>query len=399
MICLKVVKYVSKMNQNKIYLDNAAATQIDNIVKKEMQHYEDTYFNPSSFHDLGSEAKKILEDSRERISKLLNASSHEIVFTSGGTESINFAIKGVAFANRQKGNHIITTKIEHHAVLNTCKYLEKQGFKITYLDVDKYGLINLDSLKKAITKETILISIIYANNEIGTIQNIPEIGKIAQENNLIFHTDGCQAFLLDLNVKKLNVSLLSLNSSKMHGPKGAGLLYVKKGTRIDPLIHGGEQEFNLRSGTENLSAIVGFAKALEISQENKEETIIHLTKLRDKLINNLLKIHDSRLNGHPTLRLPNTVNISIKGLESETLILHLNDSGIFVSSGSACSSHKIGTSHVIKALNIPDDYARGTLRFSLSKYNTEEEIDFVSKILDELVVKLKNHVKIIEVKK
>ena len=393
------MEYVSKMSQNKIYLDNAAATQVDNLVKKEMQHYEDNYFNPSSFHDLGSEARKILENSREKISKILNSFSHEIVFTSGGTESINLAIKGVAFANKQKGNHIITTKIEHHAVLNTCKYLEKQGFKVTYLDVDECGLINLESLKKAITKDTILISVIYANNEIGTIQNIPEIGRISQENNIIFHTDGCQAFLLDLDVKKLNVSLLTLNSGKMHGPKGAGLLYIKKGTKIDPLIHGGEQEFNLRSGTENLSAIVGFAKALEIAQENKEETTERLTNLRDKLIKNILKIPNTRLNGHPNLRLPNNVNVSIKGLESEALILHLNDFGIFASSGSACSSHKIGTSHVIKALGVNDDYARGTLRFSLSKYNTEEEIDYVSKILSELVAKLRGHVKIIEVKK
>lgn len=362
-----------------------------------MQQYEDIYFNPSSFHDLGSEAKKILENCRSKAADLLNASSHEIVFTSGGTESNNLAIKGVAFANKFKGNHIITTKIEHDSILNSCKYLEKQGFKVTYLDVDKNGLIDLEKLKSVITKETILISVIYANNEIGIIQNISEIGKISQEKNIIFHTDACQAYLLNLDVKKLNVSLLTLNSSKMHGPKGAALLYVKKGTKIDPLIHGGEQEFNLRSGTENLQTIIGFTKAFEISQENKEQTAKYLTDLRDKLIKNLLQIPDSRLNGHPDLRLPNNVNVSIKGLESEALILHLNDHNIYVSSGSACSSNKIGISHVIKALKVPEEYARGTLRFTLSKYNTEEEIDYVSKMLIEIVKNLRP--KLIEVQK
>ncbi len=362
-----------------------------------MQHYEDIYFNPSSFHDLGSEAKNILENCRSRIAKLLNASSQEIVFTSGGTESNNLAIKGVAFANKFKGNHIITTKIEHDSILNSCKYLEKQSFKVTYLDVDKFGLVDLEKLKSAITKETILISVIYANNEIGTIQNISEIGNIAKEKNILFHTDACQAYLLNLDIQKLNISLLTLNASKMHGPKGAGLLYVKKGTKIDPIIHGGEQEFDLRSGTENLQAIIGFAKAFELSQENKEQAIKKLTILRDKLIKNLLEIPDVKLNGHPTLRLSNNVNVSIKGLESETLILHLNDQGIFVSSGSACSSNKIGISHVIKALNINEDYARGTLRFTLSKYNTEEEIDYVSKILKEIIQNLKP--KLIEVQK
>jgi len=362
-----------------------------------MQQYEDLFYNPSSFHDLGSEAKKILENCRSRIANLLNASSQEIVFTSGGTESNNLAVKGIAFANKSKGNHIITTKIDHDSILNTCKYLEKNGFKVTYLDVDKEGLIDIEKLKSAITKDTILISVIYANNEIGTIQNIAEIGKIAQENNIIFHTDACQAYSLDLDVKKLNVSLLTLNSSKMHGPKGAGLLYIKKGTKIEPLIHGGEQEFNLRSGTENLQAIIGFAKAFELSQENKEQTIKNLTNLRDKLIKNILQILDVKLNGHQTLRLPNNVNVSIKGTESETLILHLNDFGIYVSSGSACSSNKIGISHVIKALKVPEEYARGTLRFTLSKYNTEEEIDHVSKMLNKIVNNLKP--KLIEVQK
>ncbi len=363
-----------------------------------MQQYEDIYFNPSSFHDLGSISKKILENCRQKAAKILSCSSQEIVFTSGGTESNNLAVKGVAFANKFKGSHIITTKIEHDSVLNSCKYLEKQGFKVTYLDVDKEGLVDLEKLKTTITKETILISVIYANNEIGTIQNISEIGKIAKEKNIVFHTDACQAYLLDLDVNKINVSLLTLNSSKMHGPKGAGLLYIKKGTKIDALIHGGEQEFNLRSGTENLQAIIGFAKALEISQEAKEQTINHLTNLRNKLMKNILEISETKLNGSK-LRLPNNVNISFKGLESEALILHLNDHGIYVSSGSACSSSKIDVSHVIKALRVPEDYARGTLRFTLSKYNTEEEIDYTIKILNELIENLKPNLKLIEVQK
>jgi len=371
-------------------MDNAAATQLDNAVKQEMQLYEEVYFNPSSFHDLGSSARKILENSRQTVAQIINCDSSEIIFASGGTESINLAVKGAAFANKQKGNHVITTKIEHPSVLETCKYLEKNGFKVTYLDVDNEGLLNPEDVKKAVAKETILISVIYANNEIGVIQNIEEIGKIAKEKNIIFHTDACQASLLNLDVNKLNVSLMTLNSSKMHGPKGCGILYIKKGTKLEPLIHGGGQEFNLRSGTENLQAIVGFAKALEIAQENKDEISSRLVKLRDKLTASLLKkIPDSRLNGHKTKRLQNNVNISVKNTESESLILHLNDFGIFVSSGSACSSTKIGISHVIKALKVHEEYARGTLRITLSKYTTEEEIDYLIEILPKIVEKIR----------
>ena len=380
------MEFVLKMK--KIYLDNAAATQLDPEVRKEMQQNEEFYYNPSSFHDLGNQSKNILENCREKVAKIINCNSHEIIFTSGGTESINLAIKGLAFANKFKGNHIITSKIEHHATLNACKYLEKQGFKITYLDVDNFGFINLEKLKQAITKETILISLIYVNNEIGTIQNISEISKISKDIPL--HLDACQAYYLELDVKKLNCSLLTLNSSKMHGPKGAALLYIKKGIKIDALIHGGEQEFNLRSGTENLISIIGFTKALEIAQENKEKYSKYLTKLRDKLISGLLQIPDLKLNGSPELRSPNNVNISIKGLESETVILYLNDHNIYVSSGSACTSSKIGISHVIKALNVPENYARCTLRLTLSKFNTEEEIDQVIKILPEIVNKLRD---------
>ncbi len=374
----------------KIYLDNAAATQLDNEVKKDMSQFEENYYNPSSFHDLGSQAKRVLDNCRERIAHVINANFEEIVFTSSGTESINLAIKGIAFANKSKKNHIITSKIEHHAVINTCKFLEKQGFKVTYLDVNNYGFIDIEKLKKEITKETLLISIIYANNEIGTIQDVIEIGKIAKENNIYFHIDACQAHILDIDTKKLNCTLMTLNSSKMHGPKGASLLYIKKGTKIDPLIHGGEQEFNIRSGTENLLAIVGFTKALEISQNNKESILEKLTKLRDRLINGLLNnIPDSILNGHPTKRLPNNVNISIRNTESETLLLYLNDHNIYASSGSACSSHNIEVSHVIKSLRVPENYARGTLRFILSKYNTEEEIDQVINVLSKIVEKIR----------
>ena len=386
------------MTNKYIYMDNGATSKVpEEVIRTMIPYFHSEFGNASSMHTPGQNAKQALEKSRNIIAKSINANPNEIIFTSGGTESNNFAVKSIAFTNRGKGNHIIISKVEHKCIIRSCKWLEKQGFKVTYLDVDEEGFIDPKVLEKAITKDTILVSIIHGNNEIGTIQDLETIGQICKKHNVYFHTDACQAYSLDLDVKKLNVSLLTLNSSKMHGPKGAGLLYIKKGTKIEPLIHGGEQEFNLRSGTENLQAIIGFAKAFELSQENKEQTIKILTNLRDKLIKNILQILDVKLNGHQTLRLPNNVNVSIKGTESETLILHLNDFGIYVSSGSACSSNKIGISHVIKALKVPEEYARGTLRFTLSKYNTEEEIDHVSKMLNKIVNNLKP--KLIEVQK
>ncbi len=365
----------------KVYLDHSATTYVDERVKEEMDKYYTLIFgNPSSFNDVGLEAKNALDNARENVSKILNAEPREIIFTGGGTESINLAIKGVARALKEKGKHIIASKIEHHAVLETCEYLEKkEGFEITYLDVDKYGLINLEELKKAIRKDTILISIMYANNEIGTIQPIDEIGKIAKENEIYFHTDACQVgSYLTLDVNKLNVDLMTLNGSKIYGPKGVGVLYIRKGTEIEPIIHGGGQEFGLRSGTENIPGIIGFAKALEIAQENRDKESKRLIILRDKLIKGLLDtIPKTFLNGHPINRLPNNANVSILDIEGEAMLLYLNEHGVYASTGSACSSTSLEPSHVILAIGLPYEAAHGSLRFTLGRATTEEDIKYV----------------------
>jgi cysteine desulfurase len=377
-----------------IYLDNAATTYMDPRVRKEMEKYfEKEFGNPNSFHEMGLRARKAVEKSREKVAKILNARPEEIVFTGSGTESINLAIKGVARANRDKGKHIITSKIEHHAVLDTCGYLEKyEGFKVTYLDVDKYGLVNPKDLEKSIRKDTILITIMYANNEIGTIQPIGEIGKIARKRNIYFHTDACQAGgYLDINVKKLNVDLLTLNGSKIYGPKGTGILYIRSGTRIHPIIHGGGQEFGLRSGTENVPGIVGFAKALEIAQRERRKESKRLIKLRDKLIKGITtKIPKSFLNGHPTKRLPNNVNVSILDIEGEALLLYLNRNGIYASTGSACTSKSLDPSHVITAIGLPYEAAHGSIRFSLGRKTKEKDIDRVLDVLPRIVEKLRS---------
>ena len=338
-------------------------------------------------HDAGLAAKDALDSAREKIAKILNCSPNEIIFASGGTESINLAIKGIAFAS--SGRHIITSKIEHHAVLHTCEYLEKNGFDVTYLNVDKYGLVNPKDVEKAIRDDTILITIMYANNEIGTIEPMEEIGRIAKKHSIPFHTDACQAGLLDLDVKKLNVDLMTLNSSKIYGPKGVGLLYKRKGIVIEPIVHGGGQEFGLRSGTENLPGIVGFAKALELMQKNKSKESKRLIALRDKLIKGLLKIPKAFLNGHPAKRLANNVNVSILDIEGEAVLLHLNEKGICASTGSACTAKSLEPSHVITSLGLPYEAAHGSLRFSLGKYTTGKDIDAVLKYLPEIVKNLR----------
>ncbi len=372
----------------KSYLDYAALTPIDPEVEKEMKKYNSiSYGNPGSMHDAGLAAKDALDSAREKIAKILNCSPNEIIFTSGGTESINLAIKGIAFAS--SGRHIITSKIEHHAVLHTCEYLEKNGFDVTYLNVDKYGLVNPKDVEKAIRDDTILITIMYANNEIGTIEPMEEIGRIAKKHSIPFHTDACQAGLLDLDVKKLNVDLMTLNSSKIYGPKGVGLLYKRKGIVIEPIVHGGGQEFGLRSGTENLPGIVGFAKALELMQKNKSKESKRLIALRDKLIKGLLKIPKAFLNGHPAKRLANNVNVSILDIEGEAVLLHLNEKGICASTGSACTAKSLEPSHVITSLGLPYEAAHGSLRFSLGKYTTGKDIDAVLKYLPEIVKNLR----------
>ncbi len=374
----------------RIYLDHSATTYVEKEVKQEMdKYYSEIFGNPSSFNDIGLDAKTALDNARKKVASILNAEPKEIIFTGGETESINLAIKGVARALKKKGKHIITTKIEHHAVLESCRYLEREGFKTTYLDVDRYGLINLNELKKAIRKDTILISVMYANNEIGTIQPIEKIGRIAKQHGIYFHTDACQVGnYLTLDVERLNVSLMTLNGSKIYGPKGVGVLYVKKGTWIDPIIHGGGQEFGLRSGTENLPGIVGFAKALEIVQRDKEGESERLTRLRDKLIKGMLKIPKTFLNGHPEKRLPNNVNVSILDVEGEAMLLFLNEYGIYAATGSACSSRSLDPSHVILATGLPYEAAHGRLRLTLGRRTTGKEVDYVLSTLQSIIKNL-----------
>lgn len=375
-----------------IYMDNSATTPLNKEVLDEMMPYlTENYGNPSSVYSLGSKAKVAVEKARDQVANAIGADKKEIFFTSGGSESDNWAIRGIAYKHKDKGNHIITTKIEHHAVLHTCQYLEKQGFKVTYLDVDENGLINLEDLKNAITDKTILISIIFANNEIGTIQPIKEIGKIAKENNVYFHTDAVQAIgSIEIDVNELNIDLLSLSAHKFYGPKGVGALYVKRGVRLDSIISGGGQERAKRAGTENVSGIVGLGKAIEIASKNIKENNEKLSKLRDSLINKIENnIDHVRLNGHRTKRLPGNVNMSFEFIEGESLLLSLDMVGIAGSSGSACTSGSLDPSHVLLAIGLPHGIAHGSLRLSLGLNNTEEEIDYVVKNLVEIVDRLR----------
>lgn len=389
-----------KKNTAEIYLDHAATTYVRPEVKAAMNRYFCAEFgNPGSFHTLGLRAKEAVSAARTKVKELINAQKpEEIIFTGSGTESINLAIQGIARANKNIGKHLITSKIEHEAVLETCKYLEQnEGFEITYLEVDKQGRVRPEDLKKAIRKDTLLISIMYANNEIGTIQPIPELVKVAkelsqkQEHPILFHTDACQAGgVLDIDVNKLGVDLMTINSSKIYGPKGVGMLYVKSGTKIHPLIHGGGQEHRLRSGTENVAGIVGFATALQLAQAEKDQENMRLINLRNKLIKNILeKIPKTFLNGHPTERLPNNVNITFLDVEGESMMLYLNEYGICASTGSACTSYSLDPSHVILALGLPYEAAHGTLRFTFGKRTVEQDIDKILQVLPGIVESLR----------
>ncbi len=373
-----------------VYLDNGATTQIDpEVLKAMLPYFTEAYGNAASLHAKGVEAKDALEKARKVIAKSINAEQEEIIFTSGGTESNNFALKAIAFANKDKGNHIITTKVEHKCILETCKWLEAQGFEITYLNVDKDGFIKLDELENSITKKTILVSVIHGNNEIGTIMDLQSIGNICKKNDVYFHTDACQSYTkTEIDVKKQNLDLVTINAHKIHGPKGVGALFVKKGTKIKQWQHGGAHEFNLRAGTENVSGIVGFAKAVAISDKKHIE---YVTKLRDKLISGMLEIPDVILNG-PTgnKRLCNNANFSFKGIEGEAIGGYLDSFGVCSSTGSACSSIKLEPSYVLKAIGKTNEQANGSLRLTLSKYTTEEEIDFVLKKMPEIVKKLRS---------
>jgi cysteine desulfurase len=374
-------------------MDHAAGTPVDPRVFKAMKPYfMEDYGNPSSFHSSGGSAKNALMESREKVARLIEAEKpREIIFTSGGTESNNLAIKGVAYRNKDKGNHIITTAIEHMSVINICKHLQKQGFEITYIPVNKQGMVDPQKLKDAITDKTILISVMYANGEIGTIQPIKEIGKIAHENQIYFHVDAVAAAgKVPINVNEENIDLLSISSNDMYGPKGLGALYIKKGTRIQPVIQGGGQERGLRSGTENIPSIVGMGKAAEIAQEEMETEGKQLSQLRDKLINSVLgTIERSYLNGHPTKRLSNNANLRFSYIEGESLILGLDMLGIQVSSGSACTSKTLEPSHVLLAIGLAHEEAHGSLVFTMGKQNSEEDVNHVLEVLPGVVKRLR----------
>jgi cysteine desulfurase len=374
----------------KAYLDNGATTKTDPKVVQEMEpFFTKNYGNPSSIHQAGQEAKRFLNQAREAVAKKLNASYDEIIFTSGGTESDNLALKGVAYANKDKGNHIITTTIEHPAILKTCKHLETEGFKVTYLGVDSEGFVSLEELENAITPKTILVTIIHGNNEIGTIQPIDEIGALCKSNSVLFHTDAVQSFTkVPINTKKQHIDLISMSSHKIHGPKGVGALYVRKGTNIQAIAHGGEHEFKLRAGTENMPGIVGFAKAVKLTSDSDAKKI---AKLRDKFIEGVAKdIPNIKLNGPKAdRRLCNNVNISFANVEGEALGSYLDVEGICTSTGSACSSHTLEPSHVLLAIGLEKGLANGTLRMTLSRFTTEEEIDFTIKTLKKYVEKLR----------
>lgn len=376
-----------------IYLDNAATTPTDpEVVKAMLPYFTEIFGNPSSLHSFGQDAKRAIEESRERVASFIGASAEEIVFTSGGTESDNYALKGVAMALRDKGDHIITTSIEHHAILETCHYLEKQGFRVTYLPVDGLGIVDPSAVEKAITEKTILITVMHANNEIGSVQPLAEIGGIAREREIYLHTDAVQTFgHLPINVDDLGVTMLSASAHKLYGPKGVGILYIRKGAKLAPFLHGGEQEKGRRASTHNVPGIVGLGKAVELAGKNMPWEMEKLSSLRDKFIHTVLeKIDHTRLNGHPVKRLPNNANMCVEYIEGEAMILRLDMSGISCSSGSACSSTSMEPSHVLKSIGLAPEFAHGALRFTLGKFTTAEEIDQVLSLLPGIVEKLRS---------
>lgn len=388
-----------KQKDRKIYFDYAATTPVDSrVLKKMLPYFSKNFGNSMSFHQLGQQAKIALEESRKTIADFIGAKSSEIIFTSSATESNNFALKGIAFANKERGNHIIISSIEHPCVMESALWLEKQGFEITKIKVDKYGLVDPQDIKKAIKKETILVSIIHASNEIGTIQPIEKIGKIIKElknqdfdSKVYFHCDAAQTLgKIPLNVKKLGVDLLTASSHKIYGPKGAALLYIKEGTKIEPLLHGGGQEMGFRSSTVNIPAIVGFAEAIKIAKKEMTKESERLKKLRDKIIKEILKkIPNSFLNGHPKKRLSNNINFSFDFVEGESIVAQLDLLGICVSTGSACSSAKLEPSHVLLAIGLEPQRAQGSLRISLGRQTSQKEVNYLIKVLPKIIKKLR----------
>ncbi|MDW7775807.1 MAG: cysteine desulfurase NifS [Methanosarcinales archaeon] len=375
-----------------IYMDNSATTRPDPEVVSAMLPYFNEYFgNASSLHSFGQEAAGALNRSRQHVADLIGAQPDEVIFTSGGTESDNLALKGIAYLNKNKGKHIITSVIEHPAILNTCKNLQENGFTVTYLPVDDQGLVDPGDVEDAIKSDTILISVMHANNEIGSIQPIEDISRLAHEKGVLVHTDAVQSVgKIPVNVDDLGVDMLSLSAHKIHGPKGVGALYVRKGTRLESLIHGGGHERGKRSGTENIPGIVGLAKAAELSGQRLEKDAAYMANLRDVAITKILdSIPDSYLNGHPTMRLPNNVHLRFSYVEGESMLMLLNMKGVAVSTGSACSSKSLEPSHVLAALGIPPEQIHGSLRITLGRENTMDEVDYVVENLVEIVKKLR----------
>lgn len=376
----------------QIYMDHGATTPVDPLVVDAMlPYFTEKFGNASSLHSFGQEATSALEQSRQQVAASIGAKPEEIIFTSGGTESDNLAIKGIAYRNSGKGKHIITSTIEHPAILNTCAYLEKEGFDVTYVPADSDGIIDMDELKKAIRDDTILISVMHANNEIGTIQPISDISKLAKEKSIYLHTDAVQSFgKIAVNVDELGVDMLSMSSHKIYGPKGVGALYVRKDTPLQALAHGGSHERSMRAGTENVSGIVGFAKAVALADERLVDDEKHMTQLRDSLIGKVMdSIDDVELSGHPTNRLPNNVNLRFSFIEGESMLLFLDMKGIAISTGSACSSKSLEPSHVLTAIGLRPEDSHGSLRITLGKDNTQEEVDYVVDALVEVVGRLR----------
>ena len=378
----------------KVYLDNNATTRMrEEVLEAMLPYYKNIYGNASSIHEFGRAARHAVDEARAKVASLLGASSpEEIIFTSGGTEADNFAIKGVAQALKSRGDHIITSLVEHQAVLNTCKFLGKEGFNVTYLPVDKYGIVSPDAVKKAITRKTILITIMYANNEIGTIEPIDEIGNIAKDNGICFHTDAVQAVgKIPLDVKSTNINLLSMSGHKIYGPKGVGALYIKKGTRITPQMQGGHHEMGKRAGTENVPGIVGLGRAAELAKTEIASEIKKLKELRDYLYKGITdRIEHITLNGHPDKRLPNTLDVGFKFLEGESIVLNLDMEGVAVSTGSACTSGSLEPSHVLTAMNIDPADSQGSIRFSLGRDNSKEDMDYVLEVLPPIIKRLRD---------
>ncbi|HJB33564.1 MAG TPA: cysteine desulfurase NifS [Candidatus Blautia merdipullorum] len=379
--------------KTRIYLDNAATTRTaQEVVDAMLPYFTESYGNPSSIYELGQRSKEAITKAREEIARVIGAKPEEIYFTGGGSEADNWAIKAAYEAYKNKGNHIITSKIEHHAVLHTCQYLEKQGARVTYLDVDENGMIDLDQLQKAITPETILITIMFANNEIGTIEPVKEIGMIAKEHGILFHTDAVQAFgQVPIDVDELNIDMLSSSAHKINGPKGIGCLYIRKGVKIRSFIHGGAQERKRRAGTENVPGIVGYGVAARMAAESMEERTKKEQELRDYFIRQVLEeVPYTRLNGDPVKRLPNNANFSFRFIEGESLLIMLDMKGIAGSSGSACTSGSLDPSHVLLAIGLPHETAHGSLRLTLGADTTKEDLDYTLEQIKEIVAKLRN---------